>query len=136
MNFNRENVADDAICWDFSDQDQIPYPILTLTVTNPTNSIVGKLDSKVDTGFNGALGLSESTIESLKLEPIGSTLIRTASGEKYVSYYKTVVSIPRTPFANLKTLALRTPRPVIGRAILNLGTWLYDGSYKKWCFIG
>ena len=89
---------------------------------------------KVDTGFNGVLGLSEDVIQKLQLESAGTTTVKTAGGERYVKYFKLELNIPNTNFGQLQGFCVQTPRLVVGRAVLNLGNWVYYGKKQELCY--
>ena len=84
------------------------------------------VDLKVDTGFNGVIGLTQTYINDLQLQDRGTTRVISAMGQGTLEFYEIEFSIPNTTFTELKAIAIKTPRSLIGRTILNLGSWLYD----------
>ena len=79
--------------------------------------------------------MPQEKISQLKLVSIGTIPIRTASGSTKVSYYNGIVSVEKTHLKGLKSVILQTPRPILGRTLLNLGSWLYDGIQSQWCLL-
>ena len=129
------NYGSDSTCWSFSKDDQVPFPIIQGIIANTKTNNTLTIELKVDTGFNGVLGLAESAIKELQLTAGGHSMVRSATGEKRLEYYEVNLSIPKTPFWNMKAIAFKTPRPIIGRMLLNFGSWLYDGKNNNWCLL-
>lgn len=122
-------------CWNFSEQEEVSYPILIINIRNSATKKNLEIITKVDTGFNGVIGLTKEQIEELKLESEGATVIRTASGRKAMKFYKIEFEIPGTEFEELRGIGIETPRAILGRTVLNLANWLYDGKNKQWCLL-
>lgn len=132
---NHSNHYAELTCWDFSAIENEAFPRMIIEAQNPATGTILALSSKVDTGFNGVLGFTRNEIDNLALEPEGMTTVMTASGPTHLRYYKIIFSIPNTSLTSLQGLVLETPRTLIGRTVLNLGVWLYDGVSGKWCFM-
>ncbi len=133
MNLNEPDPAP-SYCWSFSHEDAYPYPVMPIQVQNPVNNQILKKKFKVDTGFNGVLGLSEEIIGIIQLEPAGTTTVRTAGGEQYLKYFKLEFIIPNTNLGQIQGFCIQTPRPIVGRAVLNLGNWIYYGKKQELCY--
>jgi len=129
--FNENN----EVCWPFSEADPIPFAVISAEIKNSLTSEKFSLDCKVDTGFNGVIGLPNSFIKKLDLPEAGKLKIQTASGVTFTPYFNGIISIKSTELQDIKAIILKTPRPLVGRTLLNLGTWLYDGVNKKYCKI-
>jgi predicted aspartyl protease len=127
--------VDNASCWQFSNKDPVPFATIPITIEKPNNSDFVSVDCKVDTGFNGVIGLPNLYIHELGLIETGTIKIRTASGETFIPYYNGIISLKSTKLTNLKAIILKTPRPIVGRTLINLGSWLYDGPNQKWCLL-
>ena len=135
MNSVKSQKSQNNTCWSFSNADQVVFAVVPIKVAKDATTTNNIIQCKVDTGFNGVIGIPKEIIDSLNFIAVGSLQIQTASGMGHVSYYHGYVSIENTKFENLKAIILQTPRPIIGRSLLNLGKWLYDGPNEKWCLI-
>lgn len=135
MNQDSSNDTSDYLCWDFSSAEEVSYPIIPVHVLNSKNNLSIRLEAKVDTGFNGVIGLTEDQINELQLQSRGSTMIRSAIGMKSLEFYELEFSIPGSNFSRLRGICIQTPRSLVGRTVLHLGSWLYDGKAEKWCLI-
>ncbi|OLS18884.1 MAG: hypothetical protein HeimC3_48220 [Candidatus Heimdallarchaeota archaeon LC_3] len=129
------NSKSDYHCWNFIKDEEVPYPSLNIIVRNFKNKNFLAIETKIDTGFNGVVGLTSNQLSELNIKSEGSTVVKTAGGERIVKFFKIQFSIPNTQFTDIKGVGIETPRSVIGRSILNLASWLYDGIHQEWCLI-
>jgi len=119
-------------CWKFNDCEQPPYPTIEVTVSSADHKAT--ISPKVDTGFNGSLAIDRESVKTLSLAPVGTTLVKTATGHNEVSLY--VVSISQPDLAIIqKTLAIGTKRSLVGRKLLEKRTWLLDCKKGRFCII-
>ena len=135
LDSNPSSEPSNAHCWEFATNESVPYPIVSMVIINPVTSVTHHIEAKVDTGFNGVIGLTPDQIQNLNLESEGMTTVQTASGTTSLSYFKAIFSIQDTSLMNLQGIILQTSRTLIGRTVLNLGSWYYHGVKQKWCFV-
>ncbi len=88
MGLQLNNSEPDATCCRFSNDEQVPFPIIQGLITNLRTKSSISIKLKVDTGFNGVVGLPESAIKELQLTAGGHTMVRSATGEKRLGYYE------------------------------------------------
>ena len=119
-------------CWDFKDDEQPPYPTIEVTLLSPDRKTT--ISPKVDTGFNGSLGIGKETVRRLRLSPRGTILVRTATGHSEVPVYVVGLSQPDLAL-KYTTLAIGTERSLVGRRLLENKTWLLDCRERRFCII-
>jgi len=119
-------------CWKFNDGEQPPYPTIEVTVSSADRKVT--ISPKVDTGFNGSLAIDRESVKTLSLGPVGTTLVKTATGHNEVSVYVVSISQPELAITH-KTLAIGTERSLVGRKLLENRTWLLDCKKERFCII-
>ncbi len=119
-------------CWKFNDDEQPPYPTIEVTLSSADYKVT--ISPKVDTGFNGSFAIDKETVKRLRLAPVGTILVKTATGHSEVSVY--VVDVTQQDLAiTQKTLAIGTERSLVGRKLLESTTWLLDCKKGRFCIM-
>jgi predicted aspartyl protease len=119
-----------ARCWNFSEDEQPPYPTIEVTMSSASGKVTAS--PKVDTGFNGSLAIGREVVRTLRLTPVGTVLIKTASGHDEVPVYVVDLSQPDLGLA-YTTLAIGTERSLVGRKLIENRAWLLDCKDGKFC---
>jgi predicted aspartyl protease len=119
-------------CWSFNDDEQPAYPTIEVTLSSPGRRV--SIRPKVDTGFNGSLAIGSDDVRRLRLTPVGTVLVRTATGSSDVPVYLVKISQPVLAIA-YTTLAVGTERSLVGRKLLQNRTWLLDCKEKRFCIV-
>ncbi|MFV2014685.1 MAG: hypothetical protein ACC656_04615 [Candidatus Heimdallarchaeota archaeon] len=120
------------ICWDFSEIENPPIPIIPIKITS-SNQISVIIDFKIDSGYAGALGITPEIVQKLELKKMGLTPITTPTGEKNVPYYLIHVDNEDWGLNLSKAYALDTPRLLTGRSLFKGKKILLDFKEGQTC---
>lgn len=124
-------------CWDFSDHEDPPVPVIPLIISNPQNPQIQdkEIFLKVDTGFNGAVGLLSKIINELQLQPWGKTDFSSATSDAKTTLYEIYVQHNSWKLNKSITYTLETKRALAGRILLAGKQWLMNFQDNKLCYL-
>jgi len=129
-------MAYDQICWEFLIDEDPSYPMLPLYLNNPEHKEYEIFENfKLDTGFAGTIGINDDIIKRLQLDQIGKTPVSTPIGVKNIPYYHLYIRNHEWDLLESLILAIKTPRPLIGRATLNRKKFFLDFEQSLFCYL-
>ncbi|MHA1300751.1 MAG: hypothetical protein ACTSO9_15145 [Candidatus Helarchaeota archaeon] len=121
-------------CWDFGTSEDPSFPQIELKISSIDNDKYFSHSFKIDTGFNGTLGITSEIIRTVNLTPQGSILVNTAVGMKYMPYFPLKIMCEEINLKDSLIFAIATPRAISGRAFLKNRKWLLDFKSSKFCY--